>query len=147
MKAAFEPLRPLLARTGARPAGRIVIGTVKGDLHDIGMNLVASMLEGGGFEVVDLGADVAPARFVEVVKTDGATLLALSALLTTTMMGIKATIQALRTAGVREQVRVMIGGAPVTEAFARDIGADGYADNAAGAVRLARRLAGAPRAV
>jgi corrinoid protein of di/trimethylamine methyltransferase len=147
MKAAFEPLRPLLARSGAKPVGRVVIGTVKGDLHDIGKNLVAAMLEGGGFDVVDLGADVPPARFVEAVSAGGATVVALSALLTTTMLGMNDTIEALRAAGVREQVRVMIGGAPVTEAFARQIGADGYADNAAGAVRLARRLAGAAEAV
>ncbi len=141
MKAAFEPLRPLLAHSGAEPAGRVVIGTVKGDLHDIGKNLVAAMLEGGGFEVVDLGADVPPAKFVEGVRPGGVTIVALSALLTTTMLGMKNTIEALRAAGVRERVRVMIGGAPVTESFARQIGADGYADNAAGAVRLARQLA------
>jgi 5-methyltetrahydrofolate--homocysteine methyltransferase len=147
MKAAFEPLRPLLARSGAEPAGRVVIGTVKGDLHDIGKNLVAAMLEGGGFEVVDLGADVPPARFVEGVRPDGVSIVALSALLTTTMLGMKDTIEALRAAGVRERVRVMIGGAPVTESFARQIGADGYADNAAGAVRLARQLASGLHAV
>jgi corrinoid protein of di/trimethylamine methyltransferase len=141
MKAAFEPLRPLLARSGAEPAGHVVIGTVKGDLHDIGKNLVAAMLEGGGFEVIDLGADVPPARFVDAVRARGATLVALSALLTTTMLSMKDTVEALEAAGVRGRVRVMIGGAPVTEAFARSIGADGYADNAAGAVRLARRLA------
>ena len=143
MKAAFEPLRPLLARSGVAPAGRVLIGTVKGDLHDIGKNLVAAMLEGGGFEVIDLGADVAPARFAEEVRARPVTLVALSALLTSTMLGMKETIEALRAAGVRDAVRVMIGGAPVTEAFARSIGADGYADNAAGAVRLARRLTGA----
>jgi 5-methyltetrahydrofolate--homocysteine methyltransferase len=142
MKAAFEPIRPLLARGGAVPAGRVLIGTVKGDLHDIGKNLVAAMLEGGGFEVIDLGADVAPARFAEEAQARSATLVALSALLTTTMLGMKDTIEALRAAGVRNRVRVMIGGAPVTAAFARSIGADGYADNAAGAVRLARQLTG-----
>jgi 5-methyltetrahydrofolate--homocysteine methyltransferase len=143
MKAAFEPLRPLLARAGARSAGRVVIGTVKGDLHDIGKNLVAAMLEGGGFEVVDLGADVPVTRFVESVRSGGVAIVALSALLTTTMLGMKDTIEALCEAGLRARVRVMIGGAPVTESFARQVGADGYADNAAGAVRVARRLAGA----
>jgi 5-methyltetrahydrofolate--homocysteine methyltransferase len=142
MKAAFEPLRPLLARSGAKPAGRVVIGTVKGDLHDIGKNLVAAMLEGGGFEVVDLGADVPAARFVENVRPDGVTIVALSALLTTTMLGMKETIEGLSAARVREHARVMVGGAPVTASFARQIGADGYADNAAAAVRLARQLAG-----
>jgi 5-methyltetrahydrofolate--homocysteine methyltransferase len=147
MKAAFEPLRPLLAHGGAASAGRVVIGTVKGDLHDIGKNLVAAMLEGGGFDVIDLGADVAPSRFVDEVRARGASLVALSALLTTTMPGMKDTIDALRAAGVRDGVRVMVGGAPVTEAFARTIGADGCADNAAGAVRLAKRLVEASRPV
>jgi 5-methyltetrahydrofolate--homocysteine methyltransferase len=145
MKAAFGPLRPLLARGGAPTAGRVLIGTVKGDLHDIGKNLVAAMLEGGGFEVVDLGADVPPSRFVDEVRARGASLVALSALLTTTMTGMKETVDALRAAGLRDRVRVMVGGAPVTGAFARAIGADGHADNAAAAVRLARQLAEASR--
>ncbi len=147
MKAAFEPLRPLLARSGARPAGTVAIGTVKGDLHDIGKNLVAAMLEGGGFEVIDLGADVAPARFVEEVAAGRAGLVALSALLSTTLPAMKDTIEALQAAGLRGRVRVMVGGAPVTEAFARSIGADGYADNAGGAVRLAHRLVQHPASI
>ena len=140
MKAAFEPLRPLLARSGAKPTATVVIGTVKGDLHDIGKNLVAAMLEGGGFEVIDLGADVPPGRFVEEVRERDVRLVALSALLSTTMLSMRDTIEALEAAGVRGRVRVMVGGAPVTEAFARSIGADGYADHAGSAVRLARLL-------
>jgi 5-methyltetrahydrofolate--homocysteine methyltransferase len=142
MKAAVEPIRPLLAAAGVEPAGRVVIGTVKGDLHDIGKNLVAAMLEGGGFQVVDLGADVAPAAFVAAVERGRPTIVALSALLSTTMTAMKDTIDALEAAGVRAGVKVMAGGAPVTEPFARSIGADGYADNAAAAVALARRLRG-----
>ncbi len=140
MKGSLELLRPLLAAAGAEPAGRVVIGTVKGDLHDIGKNLVASMLEGGGFEVVDLGADVAPEKFIEAVKARNANIVCLSALLTVTMPAMRTTIDALRTAGVRGQVRIMVGGAPVTEQFAAEIGADGYSDNASAAVGLARRL-------
>ncbi len=140
MKGSLELLRPLLAAAGAEPAGRVVIGTVKGDLHDIGKNLVASMLEGGGFEVVDLGADVAPEKFIEAVKARHANIVCLSALLTVTMPAMRTTIDALRTAGVRGQVRIMVGGAPVTEQFAAEIGADGYSDNASAAVGLARRL-------
>lgn len=140
MKASLELIRPLLAARGDEPVGRVVIGTVKGDLHDIGKNLVAAMLEGGGFEVNDLGVDVPPERFVEVAKEKKATLVALSALLTTTMSSMKTTIEALNQAGLREKVKVMIGGAPVTQKFAEEIGADGYSDNAAGAVALARKL-------
>ena len=143
MKAALDPMRPLLAAARARGAGKVVIGTVKGDLHDIGKNLVASLLEGGGFEVVDLGADVSPERFIEAVHTTGANLVALSALLTTTMPGMIGTIEALRQAGIRDKVKVLIGGAPVTQQFADKIGADGYADNASSAVTLARRLTAA----
>jgi len=143
MKASMEILRPLLKATGAEPVGRVVIGTVKGDLHDIGKNLVASMLEGGGFEVIDLGADVTPERFVEAVTTRNAGLVALSALLTVTMTSMKGTIDALEAAGVRDKVKVMVGGAPVTQQYADAIGADGYSDSAGGAVALARRLAAA----
>jgi 5-methyltetrahydrofolate--homocysteine methyltransferase len=140
MKGSLEILRPLLAAQGAQPAGRVVIGTVKGDLHDIGKNLVASMLEGGGFEVMDLGADVSPEKFIEAIKERGANIVCLSALLTVTMPSMRTTIEALKTAGVREQVKVMVGGAPVTAQFATEIGADGYSDNANGAVTLARTL-------
>lgn len=140
MKAGLQIIRPLLAQSGAEPVGRVAIGTVKGDLHDIGKNLVASMLEGGGFEVIDLGVDVAPDKFLAAIKEKRANLIALSALLTTTMPFIKAVIDALKEAGLRDQVKVMIGGAPVTQDFANEVGADGYSDNANGAVGLARRL-------
>jgi 5-methyltetrahydrofolate--homocysteine methyltransferase len=143
MKAALEIVRPLLVSAGARSSGRVVIGTVKGDLHDIGKNIVASMLEGGGFEVIDLGADVPPQKFVDAVSAKSANLVCLSALLTVTMPGMKATIEALRSAGLRDRVKVMIGGAPVTQRFAGEIGADGYGENAPAAVTLARRLVGA----
>jgi corrinoid protein of di/trimethylamine methyltransferase len=142
MKSALEPLRPLLAKAGAKSAGTVVIGTVKGDLHDIGKNLVAAMLEGGGFEVVDLGVDVAPEKFVAVLNEKKPDLVALSALLTTTMTAMKDTIKALEAAGVRKTVKIMVGGAPVTDAFAKEIGADGYSDNAGAAVHLARKLLG-----
>lgn len=140
MKGSLELIRPLLAERGEQPVGRVVIGTVKGDLHDIGKNLVASMLEGGGFEVIDLGADVAPEKFVAAAKEKGANLVALSALLTVTMPSMKTTIAALELAGIREKVKVMIGGAPVTQQYADEIGADGYSENASSAVALARRL-------
>jgi 5-methyltetrahydrofolate--homocysteine methyltransferase len=140
MKGCLELIRPLLAAGGIEPAGRVVIGTVKGDLHDIGKNLVAAMLEGGGYEVIDLGVNVDPAKFVRAVKEKNAQIVALSALLTTTMPAMKTTIEALKQAGVREQVKVMIGGAPITADYARDIGADGYSLNAAGAVGVARAL-------
>ncbi|MBE7544755.1 MAG: corrinoid protein [Bryobacteraceae bacterium] len=142
MKASLELLRPLLAASGAEPAGRVVIGTVKGDLHDIGKNLVGSMLEGGGFEVIDLGADVAPDKFIEAIQTRGARIVCLSALLTVTMPSMKKTIEALKEAGVREQVKVLVGGAPVTPQFAEEIGADGYGETANAAVALARRFSG-----
>jgi corrinoid protein of di/trimethylamine methyltransferase len=140
MRAALDPLRPLLAASGVQPAGRVVIGTVKGDLHDIGKNLVAALLEGGGFEVIDLGADVASHKFVEAVQTSGAGIVALSALLTVTMPSMKNTIEALEKAGIRDKVKVIIGGAPVTQQYADQIGADGYSENATTAVALARRL-------
>jgi 5-methyltetrahydrofolate--homocysteine methyltransferase len=142
MKAALALVRPLLAERGAQPAGRVAIGTVKGDLHDIGKNLVASLLEGGGFQVHDLGADVAPEKFVQAVRDAGVEIIALSALLTVTMRAMKTTIDALKEAGLRERVKVMIGGAPITDKYAQEIGADGYAENAAAAVALARKLAG-----
>jgi len=118
----------------------VVIGTIKGDLHDIGKNIVASMLEGGGFEVFDLGADVPPERFVNAVSEKQPHLVCLSALLTVTMLSMKTTIEALQQAGVRQQVKVLIGGAPITQQFADQIGADGYGENAASAVTLARRM-------
>ncbi len=142
MKAALELLTPRLAESGAKAAGRVVIGTVKGDLHDIGKNLVASMLEGGGFEVVDLGVDVPPEKFVEAAQEKEGTIVAMSALLTTTMTNMSTVIDALEQAGLRDKVRVMVGGAPVTQEFADQIKADGYSDNASAAVALARRLAG-----
>ena len=143
MKASMQIVRPLLVATGAQPIGRVVIGTVKGDLHDIGKNLVASMLEGGGFEVIDLGADVAPERFIEAAATRNANLVALSALLTVTMTSMKTTIDAFQTAGLRERVKIMVGGAPVTQQYADAIGADGYGESAGAAVALARKLVAA----
>ncbi len=140
MKSAMELIRPLLSASGAQPAGRVVIGTVKGDLHDIGKNLVASLFEGGGFEVTDLGTDVAPARFVATIQEKKPEIVALSALLTTTIPFMKTTIEEIRKAGLRENVKVLVGGAPVTQEFADEIGADGYSDNANGAVTLARKL-------
>lgn len=140
MKASLELIRPLLIARGASFAGRVVIGTVKGDLHDIGKNLVAAMLEGAGFEVIDLGVDVTPEKFTNAIKERNANLVAMSALLTTTMTSMKSIIDAIAAAGLRSKVKVMIGGAPVTDKYASDIGADGYSSNANGAVALARRL-------
>ena len=142
-KEIFKILRPLLAQTGAKPRGQVVLGTVRGDLHDIGKNLVAAMLEGGGFEVTDLGVDVPPEKFIAAVQDKQAQIVGLSALLTTTLPAMKTTIEAFRTAGIRERVKVMIGGAPVTQSYADSIGADGYGENAAASVDLARRLVGA----
>ena len=139
MKSSLELIRPLLAARGANPVGRVAIGTVKGDLHDIGKNLVAAMLEGGGFEVYDLGVDVSPEKFVAAVHEKNVNLVALSALLTTTMPAMKSTIEALKQAGIRDKVKVMIGGAPITQKYADEIGADGYSENAAAAVNLARK--------
>lgn len=144
LKASQALITPLLAGTAAASAGRVAIGTVKGDMHDIGKNLVVALLQGGGFEVLDLGADVPPDRFVAAAAEDRADIIGLSALLTTTMLQMKTTVQAIEQAGVRGAVKVMIGGAPVTQRFADEIGADGYADNAAAAVVLARRLMGRP---
>ena len=142
MKGSLELIRPLLVARGAEPTGRVVIGTVKGDLHDIGKNLVSSMLEGGGFEVIDLGADVSADKFVEAIKANRANLVCLSALLTVTMPSMKTTIEALKQAGIREKVKVMIGGAPVTQQYADEIGADAYGENATAAVNFARKLVG-----
>jgi len=143
MKASLALIRPLLAARGAEPAGRILIGTIKGDLHDIGKNLVASMLEGAGFEVVDMGVDVGPEKILAQLQVKKADVIALSALLTTTMPYMRTVIDELKKAGVREQIKVIVGGAPVTQRFADEIGADGYSDNANGAVSLARRLVAA----
>ncbi len=140
MKTALELITPHLIAQGVERAGRVVIGTVQGDLHDIGKNLVASMLEGGGFEVVDLGVDVPPEKFVEAAKEKDGTVVALSALLTTTMTMMRTVIDALQKAGLRDKTKVMIGGAPITQQFADEIGADGYSDNASSAVALARKL-------
>jgi 5-methyltetrahydrofolate--homocysteine methyltransferase len=141
MKAAMQLLAPALGSRPDASAGRVVIGTVQGDLHDIGKNLVATMLRGAGFDVRDLGVDITPGQFVDAAR-DGADLVALSALLTTTMLSMRATVEAIERACLRARVKVIVGGAPVTAPFAASIGADGYADNAAGAVALARRLAG-----
>ncbi len=141
-KEIFTILRPLLAETGVKPTARVVLGTVQGDLHDIGKNLVAAMLEGGGFEVVDLGVDVPPEKLVAAVKEQKPEILGLSALLTTTMPAMRKALEALGAAGVRQDVKIMVGGAPVTEEFAQAIGADGYGENAAASVDLARRLVG-----
>jgi len=142
MHAGMDILRPLLAEGDVPLAGKVVMGTVEGDLHDIGKNLVVMMLEGGGFEIVDLGTDIPPDKFIEAVKTEQPALIGMSALLTTTMPAMKHTINALVEAGLREKVKVMVGGAPVTRAFADEIGADGYAPDAASAVELARSLVG-----
>src|SRR5512140_2378187 len=138
MQTGMALLKPHLKEANIQPAGKVAIGTVKGDLHDIGKNLVVMMLEGAGFEILDLGTDVPPERFLEVVQTGGVDILALSALLSTTMTNLQATIDALNASGVRERVKVMIGGAPITESFSRLIGADGFAPDASQAVRLAK---------
>jgi corrinoid protein of di/trimethylamine methyltransferase len=140
MKSALELITPHLVAAGTEPMGRVVIGTVQGDLHDIGKNLVASMLEGGGFQVIDLGVDVPAEKFVEAAKEKDGTILALSALLTTTMTMMKTVIEALDKAGIRSKVKVMVGGAPITQQYANEIGADGFSDNASAAVAVARKL-------
>jgi 5-methyltetrahydrofolate--homocysteine methyltransferase len=140
MKEALKIIKPLLAQSGAEPVGTVAIGTVAGDLHDIGKNLVAALLEGGGFEVIDLGVDVAPEKFIAAVKERKANIVALSALLTTTMPSMKTTIEKMKEAGIRDQAKVMIGGAPITQQYADEIGADGFSDNASAAVTKAREL-------
>jgi 5-methyltetrahydrofolate--homocysteine methyltransferase len=139
MQHGLAVLKPYLKEANVQSAGKVAIGTVKGDLHDIGKNLVAMMLEGAGFEIMDLGTDVAPEKYVGAVQA-GANLVALSALLTTTMPNMKAVIEGLKAAGVRDKVKVMIGGAPVTDSYAAQIGADGYAPDASRAVNLAKSL-------
>ena len=140
MKAGLEILRPELMEDEVETVGHVVIGTVEGDLHDIGKKLVAIMLEGAGFQVTDLGVDIAPDGFIEAVKDQPVDILALSALLTTTMTSMEATITAFQEAGLRDQVKIIVGGAPVTEDFAREIGADGYAADASVAVKLSKNL-------
>jgi 5-methyltetrahydrofolate--homocysteine methyltransferase len=142
MHAGMDILKPALVSSGVEPVGKVVLGTVKGDLHDIGKNLVAMMLEGAGFEVIDLGIDVPPEKFVEAVRNDGACIRAMSALLTTTMTAMKTTLEALQEAGIRDDVMAMIGGAPVTQDYADEIGADGYARDAASAIDKAKKLMG-----
>ncbi len=140
MKAALELLRPLLKDSGIEAKGKVVIGTVKGDLHDIGKNIVASMLEGAGFELVNLGVDIPADKFVEAVQNEKPDILALSALLTTTMTNMKAVIEAIENAGLRDSVKIIIGGAPISEEFSNEIGADGFSTNGNAAVRLAKSL-------
>jgi 5-methyltetrahydrofolate--homocysteine methyltransferase len=141
MQAGMVLIKPLLVESGVEPVGKVALGTVKGDLHDIGKNLVSMMMEGAGFEVMDLGVDTAAEKFVEAVR-GGAQILAMSALLTTTMPSMKGVIDALVEAGLRDQVKVLIGGAPVTQAYADQIGADGYAPDASSAARAAKELLG-----
>ena len=140
MQAGVAILKPLLAEAAAKPRGKVVLGTVKGDLHDIGKNLVGMMLQGSGFEVIDLGADVAPQRFVEAVQSTAPHFVMMSALLTTTMLSMKDTVEALKAAGLRERVKVAVGGAPVTQRFCDEVGADFYAPSATGAVTKAKAL-------
>lgn len=140
MKAGTEIIKPLLAEANVKARGIAAIGTVKGDLHDIGKNLVGMMLEGKGFTVIDLGVDVTPEQYIDAIKNQGAQIIGISALLTTTMPNMSATIEAIKEAGLRDKVRIMIGGAPVNQAFADEIGADGYSDDAASASDLAVKL-------
>lgn len=143
MQGSLDILKPLLVKAGAKMTGKAVIGTVKGDLHDIGKNLVGMMLEGSGFEVVDLGKDVPPEKFVDAVKTQKPDVVGMSALLTTTMRAMGHTITMLKESGLRESVKIMVGGAPVTPDFAQQIGADAYASNAPAASDLAKKFVGA----
>jgi len=142
MKSGMEVLKPLLVKAGVKPVGTVVMGTVKGDLHDIGKNLVCMMLEGAGFKVVDAGINVEPDKMVQLAKENNATLIGASALLTTTMTNMKTVVDSVKSSGLKGKVKVMIGGAPVTQAFADEIGADGYAPDAASAADLAKKLVG-----
>ncbi len=135
-------LKPLLAEKNVKPLGRAVIGTIQGDLHDIGKNIVGMLLQGAGFEIIDLGADVHVDRFVESARAENADLVGMSALLTTTMVNMKTVMERLQEAGIRDNVKVIIGGAPVTQAYADQIGADGYATDAATGVDVAKKLVG-----
>jgi 5-methyltetrahydrofolate--homocysteine methyltransferase len=140
MQSGLGYLKPFLIEIGTKAVGRAVIGTVQGDLHDIGKNIVGMMLEGAGFEIIDLGVDVPADKFIKVIQAGNVDIIGLSALLTTTMVNMKVIIEALKAAGIRDKVKVIIGGAPVTEVFARQIGADGYAPDASSAARLAKTL-------
>jgi 5-methyltetrahydrofolate--homocysteine methyltransferase len=137
MSAALAVLKPYLVEQGVASSGKVAIGTTEGDLHDIGKNLVAMMLEGSGYEIVDLGVDVPATKFIEAIR-DGANVVAMSALLTTTMTNMRSTIAAIEAAGLRDQVRIVVGGAPITKSYADEIGADGYAEDASGAVRMVK---------
>jgi 5-methyltetrahydrofolate--homocysteine methyltransferase len=143
MKGAMALIQPRLLESGVELLGRVIVATVKGDLHDIGKNLVAAVMEGGGFEVIDMGVNVDPEKIVAMVKERDVQIVALSALLTTTMPAMRTSIEALEAAGVRDKVTVLVGGAPVTQRFADEIGADGYSDSAVGAVAAARAAVGA----
>jgi 5-methyltetrahydrofolate--homocysteine methyltransferase len=143
MQSGLAIIKPQLVKANVKSSGKVVAGTVKGDLHDIGKNLVCMMLEGAAFEIVDLGSDVTPDMFVEAVKSSGANIVAMSALLTTTMPNMRVTIEALKAAGLRDKVKVLVGGAPLTEEYARKIGADGYSSDASKAVAVAKTLVGA----
>ena len=140
MHAGMDVLKPILSKSDSTMTGKIVIGTVKGDLHDIGKNLVMMMLEGGGFEVVDLGIDVSPEKFVEAIHHHRPQIMGMSALLTTTMKEMKITLEAIEKAGLKKTVKTIVGGAPLTESFAKEIGADGFAPDAASAVKVVRSL-------
>jgi 5-methyltetrahydrofolate--homocysteine methyltransferase len=139
MSAALAVLKPHLVEQGVASSGKVAIGTTEGDLHDIGKNLVAMMLEGSGYEIVDLGVDVPATKFIEAIR-DGANVVAMSALLTTTMTNMRSTIAAIEAAGLRDQVRIVVGGAPITKSYADEIGADGYAEDASGAVRMVKEV-------
>ena len=138
MQQAMQVLKPLLVKSGVKPRGTVVVGTVRGDLHDIGKNLVSMMLQGAGFEVIDLGNDVPPERFIDAALEHGARVIGMSALLTTTMSVMKDTIEMAKARNLKDRVKIMVGGAPVTVGFAKEIGADGYGDDAASAVDLAK---------
>jgi 5-methyltetrahydrofolate--homocysteine methyltransferase len=140
MKTGLALLRPELVKADIKPKGKVVVGTVKGDLHDIGKNLVSIMIEGAGFEIIDLGVDVSPENFIKTAQEKGADVIGLSALLTTTMPSMKTTIEALQEAGLKGKVKVIIGGAPVTQKYADEIGADGYGRDAAAAANLVKKL-------
>lgn len=142
MHAGLSVLKPISAKYSSRTMGKVVIGTVRGDIHDIGKNLVAMMIEGGGFEVVDLGIDVSPEAFVEAIHKHQPHVVGMSALLSTTMGEMESTIQAIEKAGLRKRVKMIVGGAPITEKYSRDIGADGYAREAGSAVNLVKSLIG-----
>lgn len=140
MQSGLAVLKPALVKADVKPIGKVAAGTVKGDLHDIGKNLVCMMLEGASFEIIDLGTDVTPDKFVDAIQNKGANFIAMSALLTTTMPYMKNTVEAIKAAGLRDKVHILVGGAPVTDTYAREIGADGYAPDASRAVALAKSL-------